>query len=55
MRCDHDVALHLGEEAIECLSLSLPVLRVLEEIGPEWSQEEDPEPVRAVVGQAVQV
>jgi len=36
-RYDHDAARHLGEEAIECLLLSLTVLRVLEDVGPERS------------------
>src|SRR3989441_418282 len=55
LRYDHDAARHLGEEAIECLMLSLTVLRVLEDVGPERSEEEDAEPVRALVVQAVQV
>src|SRR2546425_778273 len=46
-RHDHDAARHLGEEAIECLLLSLTVLRVLEDVGPERSEKEDAEPVRA--------
>src|SRR5712692_1072517 len=52
-RYDHDVARHLGEEVIESSSLSLTVVRLLDEIAPQGTEEEDAEPVRAVVSQAV--